>query len=200
MRISAIVDAFFELIVDGETWSPWRRWGSARGDPSSFGLTDPTADAHGRSVMAESRRQYGSLALRHEVGRAARQCIRARARTDILPKAQMNWKFLRRRKSESEPALGETDPAPALKVGHDASVRRREDDDLDRWPVARSIHRTITSAPLGWSTRIGLYGPCHAERCRKIASTFSQAIRFAELRETALHGIGQPFIDIASGA
>lgn len=71
----------------------------------------------------------------------------------------MNWNFPWRRKSHSEPTLGESAPAPALKVGHDASIRRREEDDLDRWPVARSIHRTITSAPLGWSTRIGLYGP-----------------------------------------
>jgi hypothetical protein len=30
MRISAIVDACFRLIVDGETVSPWRRWGSAQ--------------------------------------------------------------------------------------------------------------------------------------------------------------------------
>jgi len=30
LRISAIVDACFRLIVDGETVSPWRRWGSAQ--------------------------------------------------------------------------------------------------------------------------------------------------------------------------
>jgi len=30
MRISAIVDVHFRLIVDGETVSPWRRWGSAQ--------------------------------------------------------------------------------------------------------------------------------------------------------------------------
>jgi hypothetical protein len=30
LRISAIVDACFRLIVDGETMLPWRRWGSAQ--------------------------------------------------------------------------------------------------------------------------------------------------------------------------
>jgi hypothetical protein len=30
MRISAIVDAHFRLIVDGESELPWRRWGSAQ--------------------------------------------------------------------------------------------------------------------------------------------------------------------------
>jgi hypothetical protein len=30
VRISAIVDAHFRLIVDGESESPWRRWGSAQ--------------------------------------------------------------------------------------------------------------------------------------------------------------------------
>jgi hypothetical protein len=30
MRISAIVDAYFRLIVDGETLSPWRRRGGAQ--------------------------------------------------------------------------------------------------------------------------------------------------------------------------
>jgi hypothetical protein len=30
LRISAIVDACFRLIVDGESVLPWRRWGSAQ--------------------------------------------------------------------------------------------------------------------------------------------------------------------------
>ena len=30
VRISAIVDACFRLIVDGESVLPWRRWGSAQ--------------------------------------------------------------------------------------------------------------------------------------------------------------------------
>jgi hypothetical protein len=30
LRISAIVDACFRLIVDGESASPWRRWGGAQ--------------------------------------------------------------------------------------------------------------------------------------------------------------------------
>ncbi|MDF2397555.1 hypothetical protein GWQ44_18560 [Pseudomonas sp. 3MA1] len=43
--------------------------------------------------------------------------------------------------------------------GHDAALTRRDDDLLDRWPVARLVYRMITATPLGWSTRIGLYGP-----------------------------------------
>lgn len=42
--------------------------------------------------------------------------------------------------------------------GHDAALTRRDDDLLDRWPVARLVYRMITATP-GWSTRIGLYGP-----------------------------------------
>lgn len=42
--------------------------------------------------------------------------------------------------------------------GHDAALTRRDDDLLDRWPVARLVYRMIT-ATRGWSTRIGLYGP-----------------------------------------
>ncbi|MFJ2689428.1 P-loop NTPase fold protein [Pseudomonas sp. NPDC087336] len=43
--------------------------------------------------------------------------------------------------------------------GHDAAVSCREEDYLERWPVASSIYRTIKAAPPDWSTRIGLYGP-----------------------------------------
>lgn len=42
--------------------------------------------------------------------------------------------------------------------GHDAPVTLRELDDLQRWPVARAIHRVISTSPSGWATRIGLYG------------------------------------------
>ncbi|PNB74238.1 hypothetical protein C1X64_10975 [Pseudomonas sp. GW456-E7] len=42
--------------------------------------------------------------------------------------------------------------------GHDAAKSSREDDDLDRWPVAHSMHRAIRTTPPGFSTRIGLYG------------------------------------------
>ncbi|BAQ80936.1 KAP family P-loop NTPase fold protein [Pseudomonas sp. St29] len=43
--------------------------------------------------------------------------------------------------------------------GHDAALTRRDDDLLDRWPVAKLVYRMITATPLGWSTRLGLYGP-----------------------------------------
>lgn len=42
--------------------------------------------------------------------------------------------------------------------GHDSPVSSREEDVLERWGVARAIHRVIASSPSGWSTRIGLYG------------------------------------------
>lgn len=43
--------------------------------------------------------------------------------------------------------------------GHDAPVFYRTEDLYDRWPLATAISRVITSSPLNWSTRIGLYGP-----------------------------------------
>jgi KAP family P-loop domain len=42
--------------------------------------------------------------------------------------------------------------------GHDAPVRQRTDDALERWPLAQAIYRVIVQTPLEWSTRIGLYG------------------------------------------
>lgn len=45
-----------------------------------------------------------------------------------------------------------------MSSGHDSPVSRREEDLLERWGVARAIHRVIASSPSGWSTRIGLYG------------------------------------------
>lgn len=49
--------------------------------------------------------------------------------------------------------------APAGRDGHDAPVRDRAEDDLDRWRIAHAVHRVVATAPQGWSTRIGLYGP-----------------------------------------
>ena len=45
-----------------------------------------------------------------------------------------------------------------MSSGHDSPVSSREEDVLERWGVARAIHRVIASSPSGWSTRIGLYG------------------------------------------
>ncbi|CAK9888766.1 MULTISPECIES: KAP family P-loop NTPase fold protein [Pseudomonas] len=42
--------------------------------------------------------------------------------------------------------------------GHDAAISQQQDDDLQRWSIARSVLRSIESAPDSWSTRIGLYG------------------------------------------
>ncbi|WP_460423127.1 KAP family P-loop NTPase fold protein [Pseudomonas sp. ZL2] len=42
--------------------------------------------------------------------------------------------------------------------GHDAAISLQQDDDLQRWSIARSVLRSIESAPDNWSTRIGLYG------------------------------------------
>jgi hypothetical protein len=43
-------------------------------------------------------------------------------------------------------------------VGFDAAVIRREDDDLNRWPLAREIYGIATTGPKDWSVRIGIYG------------------------------------------
>ena len=42
--------------------------------------------------------------------------------------------------------------------GFDAAVVRREDDYLNRWPLAREIYGIATTGPSDWSVRIGIYG------------------------------------------
>lgn len=44
------------------------------------------------------------------------------------------------------------------KHGFDAAVIRREDDHLNRWPLAREIYGIATTGPKDWSVRIGIYG------------------------------------------
>jgi hypothetical protein len=46
----------------------------------------------------------------------------------------------------------------SLSGGHDAPIKSQNDDFLGAALTARAIHRTIRSAPISWSTRIGLYG------------------------------------------
>jgi hypothetical protein len=41
----------------------------------------------------------------------------------------------------------------------ESPISERSQDLLDRYAVARALHRSIATAPAGWSTRIGLYGP-----------------------------------------
>lgn len=55
------------------------------------------------------------------------------------------------------PAQALTERIPDL-IGVESPVRSRLDDLLDRYSVARALHRSITTAPSGWSTRIALYG------------------------------------------
>jgi predicted KAP-like P-loop ATPase len=43
-------------------------------------------------------------------------------------------------------------------TGFDAAVKRREDDHLNRWPLAQEIFGLVTTSPPAWSARIGLYG------------------------------------------
>jgi hypothetical protein len=50
------------------------------------------------------------------------------------------------------------EPVLAL-AGIEAPIGDRADDLLDRYAVARALHRSIATAPAGWSTRIGLYAP-----------------------------------------
>lgn len=42
--------------------------------------------------------------------------------------------------------------------GFDAPVADREEDHLNRWPVAREIYGVATTSPPDWSVRIGVYG------------------------------------------
>lgn len=55
------------------------------------------------------------------------------------------------------PVQTSTEQVPDL-IGVESPVRDRSDDLLDRFSVARSLHRSISTAPPGWSTRIALYG------------------------------------------
>lgn len=45
-----------------------------------------------------------------------------------------------------------------LSGGHDAPIKSQGEDFLGAALTARAIHRTIRSAPISWSTRVGLYG------------------------------------------
>src|ERR1700730_15701432 len=42
--------------------------------------------------------------------------------------------------------------------GFDAAVKRREDDFLNRWPLAREVYGIAVTGPKQWSVRIGIYG------------------------------------------
>lgn len=43
-------------------------------------------------------------------------------------------------------------------AGFDAAVKRREDDHLNRWPLAQEVYGIATTGPPDWSVRIGIYG------------------------------------------
>jgi predicted KAP-like P-loop ATPase len=43
-------------------------------------------------------------------------------------------------------------------LGFDAAVRRREDDFLNRWPLAKEIYGIAITGPQDWSVRVGIYG------------------------------------------
>ncbi|WKB54410.1 KAP family P-loop NTPase fold protein [Eleftheria terrae] len=86
---------------------------------------------------------------------------------------------------------------PTLHVGgHDADVRRREEDDLDRWGFALSICRTIKETPKGWSTRLGVYGPWGTGKTSVLNFLESMAqddghlvVRFSAWRATGESGV-----------
>jgi len=42
--------------------------------------------------------------------------------------------------------------------GFDAAVKRRENDHLNRWSLAREIYGIATTGPCEWSVRVGIYG------------------------------------------
>lgn len=72
-------------------------------------------------------------------------------------------------------------PTAAHRPGHDAPVSSREDDDLERWPIAQGIHRVIAATPKGWSTRIGLYG--------RWGTGKTSVLNFLEQMETSVNAI-----------
>lgn len=43
-------------------------------------------------------------------------------------------------------------------TGFDAPVSSREDDHLNRWPLARQVYSVAVDGPAEWSARIGVYG------------------------------------------
>ena len=44
------------------------------------------------------------------------------------------------------------------RAGHDAACYSRDQDHLNRWPLAREIYRISVDGPDNWSVRIGIYG------------------------------------------
>lgn len=42
--------------------------------------------------------------------------------------------------------------------GIDSPVKSREDDCLNRWPLAQEIYGIATTGPIEWSVRVGIYG------------------------------------------
>ncbi len=51
-----------------------------------------------------------------------------------------------------------SDKIETKRVGYDASCIRREQDHLNRWPLAKEIYRIAVDGPPEWSVRIGIYG------------------------------------------
>lgn len=47
---------------------------------------------------------------------------------------------------------------PARGAGFDAPVTSRDQDHLNRWPLARQIYSVAVDGPEDWSARVGLYG------------------------------------------
>lgn len=47
---------------------------------------------------------------------------------------------------------------PTVAHGFDSPVVNREDDHLNRWPLAREAFGIATTGPADWSVRIGIYG------------------------------------------
>lgn len=47
---------------------------------------------------------------------------------------------------------------PAAPRGFDSPVVSRQDDHLNRWPLAREIVGIATTGPKAWSVRVGIYG------------------------------------------
>ena len=112
----------------------------------------------------------------------------------------MVWKLLRPWFTNMPISTDETGANDRSSMpGHDAPALRKKDDDLNRWPVARAIHRVIATAPPSYSTRIGLYGSWGSgktsvlnfleEICRERDPRTEVVVRFSAWQATGESGV-----------
>ena len=93
-----------------------------------------------------------------------------------------------------------TDTSAASR-GFDSPVASRQDDHLNRWPLAREIFGIATTGPKAWSVRVGIYGEWGTGKTsvlRFVDSMASQAghivIWFDPWEHSTKHDLWQAFV------